>query len=215
MIGASARVLTTSPVPGMVVTDTIDFSSRFDGVVDESNETGAPGFGSLVELRLVGQLIHRDFHNTMTDASSQVDKCPNDTPGGTAHRITISKKEQNIATTTTFLVSFILPASGGFQLLHAENYDSGDPNWTPATGSLSLLDYDATQHPCKGLHVDKNETRYFNKSPLTATGLPENSGSMTDPNTVTGSFSLSDPAIDPPAKYEFNWSFTRQKAAPQ
>ena len=213
--GSRSTVSNIVFIPGVssaVFTDIDEFTARFDGAIVESQEFGDPDIGSLVELRVVGQVTQHEFHKANYDYTTYVERCPNG-PGGTQYGIQLEQTEHSAAGTTAYTVSFfILPGGGGYELFGALNYDPDNPN--PPKGTVSLLSYQDDKSPCSGFTLVKN-LAFASPSPFFGNAsLDDASGSMTDPNVVSGSFSMDDPAQDPPRHLEFKWTFTRHMVAP-
>jgi hypothetical protein len=195
-----------------VLTEISEFTTRFDGAIESSQEGGTPDLGYFVELRMRGQLVKRDFHKNTYEYTAAVKDCPGGKPGGTAHGIQLDQTEQTGAADTMYSVSFfILPGGGGYENLNALNYDDNNP--IPPMGSLSLVSFQSDDSPCTGTFISKDFTRTTPSPLFPASSLPDTSGSMLDPKVVSGSFSMDDPAQDPPRHIEFRWTFTRHGAA--
>ena len=159
---------------------------------------------------MVGQFVRHDFHKATSESTSIVQQCPNGHGGGTQHGFQLDQTEYGIVASTTYSVSFItLPGGGGYEFFNANNYDPDNP----AKGILSLIDYQSEDSPCTGLFVAKDFSRTSPSDLFPASSLSDASGDMTDPNVVSGSFSMDEPG-DPPRHLEFRWKFTRQVGAP-
>jgi len=92
------------------------------------------------------------------------------------------------------------------------NYDPDNPN--PPQGTVSLIDYEDYDSVCYGFLII-NDSTIVKASPFFGnTGLSDVTGGMTDPNVVSGSYSMDFPAEDPPRHLQFNWNFTRHLVTP-
>lgn len=139
--------------------------------------------------------------------------CPGAKPGGTQYGTQLEQTEHSTASTTTYSISFITrPVWDGYDFFNALNYDPDNPD--PPKGTISLISYQDEKSPCTGLIVVK-DFAYASASPFFGnTSPPEASGSMADPNVVSGSITINGPAQDPPRDLEFRWTFTRHVGTP-
>lgn len=210
--GSVSSVTAVQGVPGAVLTEIDKFTARFEGAIEESQEGGDPEIGFLVELRVVGQVTQYEFHKKNFDYTSYVDRCPNGAGGGIQTGIQLDQTEHSAAGSTAYTVSFIiLPGGTSYNFFGALNYDPDNPN--PPKGNVSLISYQDEHSPCFGFTLVKNFT-FTSPSPFFGNAtLDETSGSMTDPNVVSGSFAMDEPTLSPPRHLEFKWKFTRRVSA--
>jgi hypothetical protein len=213
-IGSQTTISNLAGGPGVtaVLTSINQFTSHFDGVVDESQEDGSPEVGYLVQLKITGSVSQHEFTQGKYESSS-VGKCLDDKGEGTDRGLQLDQTEHSAAGITTYSVSFItLPDRSGFFSFDALNYDPDNPN--PPKGTISLINYQDFDSTCSGLTVIKDFT-FTNDSPFFGnTGVSDLTGDMTDPNVVSGSYSMDDPMQNPPRHLQFNWSFTRHVVTP-
>jgi len=208
----TSTIIDGGPGSKIVVTVINHFSARFSGAVEESHEGGAPDFGYLVELRVVGQVVQHELHHALSESFATVQSCPGGKPGGTQYGTQLERTEHSAAGTTTFFISFITrPGWSGYDFFNALNYDPDNPD--PPGGSISVISYQDDKSPCSGLLVVKNSV-FTSASPYFGnTSPPETSGTMTDPKIVSGSITMDEPG-DPPRHLEFRWNFTRHVVTP-
>ena len=206
--GSRSSVTTDPDVPGAVFTKIDIFTATFEGAIEQSQVSGDPDIGFLVELRVVGQVTQHAFHKKQYDYTSYVERCPNGAGGGIQTGLTLDQTEHSAAGTTAYTISFITePGGTGYYSFGALNFDPDNPN--PPRGAVSSISYQDEHSPCFGFTLVKNQTSTSASPYFGNRSLDDTSGNMADPNVVSGSFSMDDPALDPPRHIEFKWRFTR------
>jgi len=201
--------LVGSPGSTLVLTSIAEYTSRFNGAIEESQEGGAPEVGYLVELRVGGQIVLRDFQKNTSESTATVQQCPGSKAGGISHDLQLHQVEQTAATNTIYAVSFLIqPGGRSYEFLGAVNFDDRTPD--RPMGSISLIDYQGGDSPCSGPYIIKDFNR-TSPSPLSvASTLTDASGIMTDTNVVSGTFSTDDSL----RHIVFKWNFTRHNPGP-
>jgi hypothetical protein len=163
-----------------------------------------------VELRVVGSVTQYAFHKKQYDYTTYVERCAGG-PGGIQTGLTLNQTDRSAAGSTTYTISFYtLPDGSAYFAFGALNYDPDNPK--PPPGIISIISYQDEHSPCTGFTLVKDFTQTLASPFFGNRTLDDTSGSMTNPNVVSGKFTMDDPALSPARHIEFKWNFKRHPA---
>jgi hypothetical protein len=187
-----------------------EYKADFDGYVDESVEAGSPP--AAVFLTIVGPLnLLNHYKKTSTRGPTPCSS------GRSLSSISLSQTDTLIATNSIYKVSVSILQDQTYTMsvINSEESSPANPLGDPL-GTRQTINY-SRQTSCDGTDITNNNTQ-------TARSSESGKGfnltfadrlSMSDPNVITGSYSITDNlTYGYPVRYEFKWNFTRREEAP-